>query len=327
MNRLVSRDGARIVIGPTWRGDGIATRDFAHHHPRVTVMATSFEQSATLKHPAANLFRFEPDAVQWYAGLGSYAYNTLGWRTAATVARNHASSWPLVQGFDSEFCSLGGQITPEHRVWVEDDTLGDHLPTGVDGVFLPGDGIGPFGGTDTFVPRWGRRHPPVGQHLIVGWAVLAPVPELLGVVGSSSDPYQPTVSWLRYLNDFAAAFPGLDDPGFANQAFFDEMEPLLQALARVGGDVSGRQVRLRTALAGLRYHSPEGLIRLDKRHQAIVPIYIAKVVREQGAITIRQIAVIHNVDQTFGGLFGPQTPAPNMTKRSCVAGDPPPWAR
>jgi len=32
------------------------------------------------------------------------------------------------------------------------------------------------------------------------------------------------------------------------------------------------------------------------------------------------------VEQTFGGLFGPETSPPKGTRR-CVSGDPPPWAR
>jgi hypothetical protein len=282
-----------------------------------------------LKHAPSNIFRFEADSVQWFAGLGTYARQTLGWRNAATVSNADGSSWPLVQAFDAEFCSLGGHITPEHRVWVDvfsGDQLGNHLPRGVDGVWLPGGTPGPFGGTDTFVPRWSRTHTPVGRHLMVGWAVLSPDPHLLGVVGSSSDPYAATPAFTRFLNAYAAHFTDYPDPGLFDQAYYDAMEPLAEAVEAVHGRLGSGQSRLRSALEQLRYHGPAGLITLDRHHQGIVPIYLAKVVRSNGSLTIKQIKVIPHVDESFGGLFSASTPAPSMTSPACVAGNPPPWA-
>ena len=327
--RLVERDHASIVLGPPFEGDSLAVRDFAHAHPHVTFMFTGFDQSATLRHHARNAYRFEADAVMWYAGLGTYARRTLGWNTATTVSNTDTSGWSSVQAFQAEFCSEGGHITPKHGTWVDvadGEQFGAKLPTGVDGVFLPGGTPGPFGGTFNFVPRWAKAHPPVGQHLMVGWAVLLADPTLVGVVGSSSDPYAPTPAFNRYLAQYAAAFPNDPDPGLTNQSVYDAMEPVLEALQQVHGDLSNGQRRFRFALAHLRYHAPEGLITLDKRHQGIVPIYIAKVVRSAGSITIKQIKTIRRVDQTFGGLFSPASPPPSMTSPACVAGNSPPWA-
>lgn len=326
--RLVERDHASIVLGPGFEGDSLAVRDFAHAHPHVTFMFTGFEQGATLRHHARNAYRFETDSVMWFAGLGTYARRTLGWNTATTVSNTDGSGWPSVQAFQAEFCSEGGHITPTHGTWVDvadGEQFGATLPTGVDGVFLPGGTPGPFGGTFNFVPRWAKAHPPVGQHLMVGWALLAPDPKLVGVVGGSSDPYSPTPAFNRYLAQYAAAFPNDPDPGLTNQSIYDAMEPVLEALGRVHGDLSNGQRRFRFALAHLRYHAPQGLITLDRRHQGIVPIYIAKVVRSGGSITVKQIKTIRRVDQTFGGLFSPASPPPSMTP-ACVAGNPPPWA-
>ena len=103
LSDLVERQHADVVVAPGFSGDSIAVHDYAQHHPRVTFFLTGFEQSATLKHPLRNVFRFEPDSVMWSAGLGSYAYNTLGWRDAATVSNADGSSLSLVAGFDAEF--------------------------------------------------------------------------------------------------------------------------------------------------------------------------------------------------------------------------------
>ncbi len=209
LSKLVEIEGADIVIGPSQNRDAIAVREYARSHPNTTFIAAGGEQATTLKHTVPNLYRFLPDPVQLFAGLGAYARHTLGWKTAATVSNSDESSWPSVAGFDTEFCSLGGHIPNVDRVWVDrDDDQGRHLPTGVDGVFLQGGGFGPFGGSGSFVPKWGKLHPPVGRHLVVGWSVLWPVPQLVGVVGASTDPYKSTPAWQHYLDAFAKAFPG-----------------------------------------------------------------------------------------------------------------------
>ena len=255
-----------------------------------------------------NLYRFLPDPVQLFAGLGAYARHTLGWKTAATVSNSDESSWPSVAGFDTEFCSLGGHIPNVDRVWVDrDDDQGRHLPTGVDGVFLQGGGFGPFGGSGSFVPKWGAsssRRPAPGRRLV---GVVAGA-QLVGVVGASTDPYKSTPVWQHYLDAFAKAFPGLDDSGLANQSYYDSMEPLLEALEQVHGDLSGGQAALMSALATLQYHSPEGLIgstappgdRLGGSREG----------RAASGKTLgfKQIATLKNVEQTFGRTLQPDHP-------------------
>ena len=70
----------------------------------------------TLVDPQPNLFRFAGDGAQSVAGLGTYAYRELGWRSAVVLGDNWAEGWELVSGFVSEFCALGGTVT--ERDWT-----------------------------------------------------------------------------------------------------------------------------------------------------------------------------------------------------------------
>ncbi len=147
------------------------------------------------------------------------------------------------------------------------------------------------------------------------------------MVGLSPDPFKRTPAWDRYANADRRTFRNVADPG-SNQPAYDAMAPVREALELVHGDTSHGERRLMAALTHLRYHSPAGLITLDKRHQAIAPIYLGKVVRTPtGKIMIKQIAVIKHVDQSFGGYFTPHTPSPSATGPACVHGNPPAWAR
>ena len=88
--RLIEQLGAEILIGPLSGDEGIAVANYAKEHPEVTFLnGTSGAQDTTLKVQAPNFFRFNSDGAQWTAGLGDYAYNVLGWRTAVTIADDY----------------------------------------------------------------------------------------------------------------------------------------------------------------------------------------------------------------------------------------------
>ena len=109
--------------------------------------------------------------------------------------------------------------------------------------------------------------------------------------------------------------------------FFDSVEPAVEALEQVHGDLSRGERRLMDALARLKFDSPEGPRRLDSNHQAIGVIYLGKMVRdEKGKLTVRTIRVVPNVDQSFGGYFSGTT-AVSRTQPSCKRGHVPSWAR
>jgi len=326
-SRLVEQAGVDIVVGPLWAQDGIATREFARAHPDVTFLATDSEQATTLGRSVPNLYRFEPDQYQWNAPLGVYARRTLGWKSAATFGEGSPVGWQ-VDGFVAAFCSLGGQVTPADRLTsapsrsTDPGSLISSVPGTVDGLFVTSmTGGGTLGGTGTVIPRWERTHAPLKRHLLVGWGLLYPPDRrLLGVVGASSDPFKATPAWNRYRTALSDAFPDLQDPGWVNQPYYDAVEPVLEALEQVGGDLSDGQRRFATALAHLRYHSPEGLITLDRHHQAVAPIYLGRVVMSDRGPRVKQITVFEHVHQTLPGYFSPTSPPPSFTQPPCRSG-------
>ncbi len=105
--RLVEREHVDAVVG----GASVVAREVARLYPEVPFMSAFWdEQEVTLRHPAPNLYRFTPDNPQLVAGLGAYAYRTLGWRRAAVLAPDQPWGWQPVAGFVAEFCALGGTI-------------------------------------------------------------------------------------------------------------------------------------------------------------------------------------------------------------------------
>ncbi len=108
---------------------------------RASPSSTAIRQTSS-SDPAPNFFSFHSDGAGWTAGLGTYAYRTLGWRHAVLVAdlEDDVFNWTQAAGFVAEFCSLGGTITK--RVWVPAGTqdysavIGGVPSSGVDGFFF-----------------------------------------------------------------------------------------------------------------------------------------------------------------------------------------------
>jgi branched-chain amino acid transport system substrate-binding protein len=173
---------------------------------------------------------------------------------------------------------------------------------------------------------WAKRHPRLGKWLLVNAdsdAFERPLTDgMLGLVGVSTLPLHPTAK--SPAGRFAAASEG----AFHMQAdvySYDEMEPVLEALVQVHGDLSHGERPFRKALARLHFRAPNGETSLDRRRQAIAPVYLRQVQKRRGKLVVRQIGVVPNVEQTFGGYFGPKTPPPGRNQPTCKRRKPPPW--
>ena len=315
-------------------GHSTASRCASMHAPIPTSRSSTQASSnrRRFRRSVPNLYRFEADQYQWTLRLGTYARRTLGWRQRGHLRRcrrTRVPSWRFHR--DVLFARRPGSPRRIGSFWTSrrtrsiQDTWCPGSRGAVEGLLLTGTTVfGPVGGTGTMAPRWGQTHPPLKRHLLVGWQLLYPKPDpvLRGVVGASSDPFRPAPpAWRQYLKAFSDAFPRLDDPYLSNQPYYDGVEPVLEALEKVNGDLSDGQRRFSDALAHLRYHSPEGLITLDRRHQAIAPIYLGRVVvPAHGKPYVKQIHVFKHVHQTLGGLFSRTSPPPSQTQPACRAG-------
>ena len=65
--------------------------------------------------------------------------------------------------------------------------------------------------------------------------------------------------------------------------------------------------------------SDGGVVKLDSRRQAIQDQYPLQVVKNaDGSIGTKLVGWVPNVDQSFGGLFKPSSPAPGRSQPKCV---------
>jgi branched-chain amino acid transport system substrate-binding protein len=335
--RLVEQLGADIMIGPLSGDEGIAVANYAKTQLNKTfINGISGAQDTTLKVQAPNFFRFNPDGAQWSAGLGDYAYNKLGWKTAAVIGDDYAFPYTSLAGFIAEFCAVGGNVT--QRIWpplgtTDYSSYVTQIPKNVDGLFV---GVG-GAGLISFLKQYQQVNGALNTKKIMG-NTFWPDPQLLQAIGTpmvgavaangiSADNTSPQTK--AYQADLSV-YPDVqkDAASVFTLGYWSAMTGLAQALKQVNGDISGGQKSLQSALAKQTIDGPYGKISLDTRHQAIFDNWVVQITPPPSGSNvpgIKTIERIPNVDQTFGGFFSPTTPAPSRSDPTCTKKTPPPW--
>jgi len=345
VRQLVEQDGANVVIGPLSGDEGIAVANYALDHPEVTfINGISGAQDATLHVQAPNFFRFNGDGAQWNAGIGDFAYNDRGWRTAAVIADDYGFGWTSSAGMVADFCAAGGEITSyvypplngaDYASFVEQ--LPD--PDEVDGYFWAvggdtnaslnafvnskGDIVGSqFAGNLFFSPGLAEAiGTGIAGALVGGFATLP------------GDITTPEIS--TYADSANAAWDTLVDGGSGEAVtpsdillggfaygFYSGGLAFVTALDTVGGDLSDNHAALREELSTMTLDAPYGPISLDENRQALVDTYVAELVLEDdGTLSQQTLGIIPGVDQTFGGTYSSETEPPERDNTSCEQRD------
>jgi branched-chain amino acid transport system substrate-binding protein len=335
--RLVEQLGADIMIGPLSGDEGIAVANYAKtNQPNKTfINGISGAQEATLKVQAPNFFRFNPDGAQWSAGLGSYAYNKLGWRTAVTIGDDYAFPYTSLAGFIAEFCAIGGNVTK--RVWpplgtTDYSSFVAQIPTNVDGLFV---GVG-GAGLITFLKQYQQANGKLNSNKVMGnlfWID----PQLLAAIGTpmvgavaanmiaADSTSAQTKAYVQELSIYPATQK--DAASVFTLGYWNAMTALGQALTSVNGDISGNQKALQAALAKVVIDGPYGKVSLDSNRQAIADNWVTQITPPPAGSNVpglKTILQIPKVDQTFGGFFDSSSTL-DRTNPPCTKKTPPSW--
>jgi branched-chain amino acid transport system substrate-binding protein len=108
------------------------------------------------------------------------------------------------------------------------------------------------------------------------------------------------------------------------------MTALIKALNEVDGEVAD-QKPLQAALAKTTLsgdEAPWGGVTLDGNRQAISNVFLKKIVDDttgDGVPDVQTFARVPDVEQTFGGFFTEDAPAPDRENPECKSGGAPPW--
>jgi branched-chain amino acid transport system substrate-binding protein len=336
--RLMEQEDADILVGPLSGDEGIAVANYAKEHPDKTfINGTAGAQDATLNVQAPNFFRYHSDGAQWSAGLGDYAYNELGWKTAAIIGDDYSFPYTSLAGFVAEFCAVGGKVTK--RIWPplgEKDysSFISQIPDDVDGIYYGIGGAGLVSFMKQYQEQRGKIDPKktMGNVFFDDPLVLKEVSD--AVTGSftagptAADSNDPKVA--EYLEDLKTAY-GEEIAGLGPSVFvynyYTAMWALIKGLEAVDGDIAD-QKKLQEALVGVTLDAPWGEIKLDDNRNGIADNYVKEIVPDTSGDKVpdvKTIAKIPAVEQTYGGTFSADSPPPDRTNPKCEAGSEPAW--
>ncbi|NRA15539.1 MAG: ABC transporter substrate-binding protein [Oceanospirillaceae bacterium] len=309
--KLIDHDNVDIIIGPLSGSEGIALRDLSKGNKGVTfVNGSSAAQDATFREGSDNFFRFGGDGAQWMAGVGTYAFEELGYKKVAVVAEDYSFPYTQVLGFMSEYCAAGGRVPK--KFWTPIGTK-DYssvvysIPDDVDAIFVA------LGGADAvnFLTQYdqaGGDKPIIGGTITIDQSILdskGPFKKLL--IGAPAGT--PTVSdyegkeWKEFTASYLSNFPeGMTSPTIFAHHYYMAGKAVLLGLEQVDGDLSNQHKALRASLNNLEFVTPTGgTMRLDENRNGIIDNFVTEVYeREDGSLGNRVLKLVSNVNQTMG---------------------------
>jgi branched-chain amino acid transport system substrate-binding protein len=331
--RLMVQLRGDVMIGPLSGDEAVAIANWAKQNPQKTVIiGTAGSQDPTMQIAPKNLFRYHGDGAQWNAGLGEIVYKKLGWRTAALIGDDYSFPWTSAAGIIADFCGIGGKITK--RVWTPPQG-GDYAPfirqlprpNQVDGYFWLVGGANTGAALTAFEQAYGPVNP--RQHsgnlflyFLGNFATVAPklVGAYMGGFGTAQTGELKTQQARSYVKNAGKWFPGqadINDGFFYN--YWNAAWALVQGLNKSNGELGAALQRaLPRTLRPAFQVANGGVLRLDSRRQAIQDQYPLQIVNKGGKPAVTIAGYVANVDQTFGGYFGPNKKAPGRNVPPCV---------
>jgi branched-chain amino acid transport system substrate-binding protein len=299
-----------LIVGPLSGNEGLAIREYAKQHPeRAFINGVAAAQDITLRNPAENFFSFSTNGVQGVSGLGTYAYETAGYRRMVTLGEVYSYPFAQIGGFMLEFCRAGGRVVK--KLWValgtsEFGEVIESIPDDVDAIFVA------LAGADavSFLNQYyemGKRIPLIGgigtldQSVLNAGGKLAE--KLVGMI--SAGPIvddNPDAAWQAFVSRYRQKYPrGLASPSLVAYSYYVNTRAALLALEQVNGDLSNGQAAFMEALRSLDCRMPSGRVRLDHNRNAIASNFIRVVARRaDGSLYQHMVKVIPEAGQTLG---------------------------
>lgn len=346
VRQLVEQNDANVVIGPLSGDEGIAVAEYALQNPDVTFLSgIAGSQEPTLEVQAPNFFRFHGEGAIWNAGLGDILHNEEGWDTAAVIADDYSFGHTSTAGFVADFCAVGGEVTSRVFPPLGTTDYSSYIaqlpdPDEVDGYFWAVGGTGTQAALEAFVDAkgdlTGDQH--AGNLFFNPDLAQALGPDIAGAyVGGFATPpgdvQTPEIE--EYLASADETWDSLPtgvaggEPADASAAagfgfmygYYSAGVALVDGLEETGGDPSPEP--LQSALADLTVELPYGDISLDENRSGIVDVFVSRLAvdDDSGEVVQETVALIPEVDQTFGGTFGDDTPAPSRDFPPCEERD------
>jgi branched-chain amino acid transport system substrate-binding protein len=325
--RLMQQLNADVMIGPLSGDEAVAISQWAKTRPTKTIIiGTAASQDPTMQIAPKNVFRYFGDGAQWNAGIGEILYKRWGWRNAAVIMDDYSFAWTSAAGFIADFCAIGGKITKRVFPPLNTTDYSSYVrqlpsPDDVDGYFWVVGGTGTDPAFKAFEQAHGTLQAEQHSGNLFLWFLtgLSVAPKLRGayIGGFGIGPGLKTAAANKYRAVMKRNYPKIPAEDSFTLNYYRSAHALVVGLTRSGGQVGAALQRALPRVIDDPYQlSNGGRVRLDSRRQAIQDQY-AMQINPSGELGISMAGYVPGVDQTFGGTFAPNKPAPGRNFPGC----------
>ena len=328
IRRLMVQQDADVMLGPLSGDEAVATANWAKSHPDKTVIiGTAASQDPTMQIAPKNLFRYYGDGAQWNAGIGEIVYKKWGWRKAAIIMDDYSFAWTSGAGIIVDFCASGGKITKRVFPPLNTTDYSSYVrqlpsPDDVDGYFWVIGGTGTDPAFKAFEQAYGPLKAKQHSGNLFLWFLTgaAVAPKLKGayIGGFGIGPGLKTAAASKYRAVMKKWYPTIPAEDSFTLNYYRGAHALVLGLEKSKGQVGAALQKALPRVIDDPYQvASGGKVRLDSRRQAVQDQY-AMQINPTGKFGIRTFGYVPNVDQTFGGSFAPNKPAPGRNFPPCV---------
>jgi branched-chain amino acid transport system substrate-binding protein len=316
------------MVGPLSGDEAVTISQWARTRPTKTIIiGTAASQDPTMQIAPKNVFRYFGDGAQWNAGIGEILYKKWGWRNVAIMMDDYSFAWTSAAGFITDFCGIGGKITKKVFPPLNNQDYSSFVrqlpaPDAVDGYFWVVGGTGTAASLTAFEQAYGPLKAKQHSGNLFLWFLTgaAVAPKLRGayIGGFGIAPGLKTAAASKYRAVMKKYYPKIPAEDSFTLNYYRSAHALVLGLQKSNGRVGVALQRALPRVIDDPYQvSTGGKVRLDSRRQAIQDQWMMQI-NPSGAFGIRTYGYVPNVDQTFGGTFGPNKPPPGRSFPPCV---------
>ncbi len=300
---LIERYGVDVLIGPYTSAEALAIAGVVEQAGVPILLSSSGADDLTQRRRSPWIVRSIATSSQIGYTLGDYCAKNLKYKKVACIGLDSNYGYEIVGGFQKMLEASGGKVI--QRIWTPFGTTDlapyvSQLDPGADAFLncLPGN--------DTIVCFKLLKEYGLGD----GRGVLCPpgsVDETLldgmgdEAVGAISCGWYSPTSHAPGASELEVGFRQKykSDPGALSTGSMLAGLVLEQALIKLGGNAADKAALAKALHEVAIADSPFGSVKLDEYGNAVLTMYIRRVVRRNGRLANEAIAEVRDVDQFY----------------------------
>jgi branched-chain amino acid transport system substrate-binding protein len=299
IRELVEQDHVDLVFGPLSAAVGVAIVPYIDQHKVPTIFPIVSADDLSQRTPSEYIARTGWTSSQPTQVLGDYAYKTLGYRKAVTIAYDFNFGWESIGGFVAAFEADGGKVIKQ--IWTplvtsDYSSFLSAIPSDADVVMCSYSGSAAI----NFIRQYRQfaiKPPLICQGNTTDESTLdATGPSAVGIVTALQYSAALTTAANRaFVAAYEKAYGHV--PSYYGEATYTGAEFLALALAKTHGEIGDPAAFIKTVRSISIPNAPRGPVRLDSYGTPVQNIYIRNVVKHGDDLENAVLRTYPNVTQ------------------------------